>query len=129
MLFALTTARAVQFHLVHIVKEQRMKNLSNILLPAGLLCLLGACGIAGLSILAITASSVGFDLPFSYFQYLSLPALSVALPVVGILALAPFALRLAFASEASAEKTEVAKLEDLKSAAEAEHDEYYLKAA
>jgi hypothetical protein len=106
-----------------------MKNLSNILLPAGLLCLLGACGIAALSILVITASSVGFDVPFSYFQYLSLPALSVALPVVGILALAPFALRLAFGTEASAKKTEVAKLEDLKSAVEAERDEYHLKAA
>lgn len=106
-----------------------MKNLSNILLPAGLVCLLGACGIAVLFVIAITASSVGFDLPFSYFQYLSLPALSVALPVAGILALLPFALRLAFATEASAEKIEVAKFENLKSAAEAERDEYHLKAA
>lgn len=106
-----------------------MKNLSNILLPAGLACLLGACGIAVLFVIAITASSLRFDLPFSYLQYLNLPVLSVALPVVGILAFLPFALRLAFASEASAKKAEVAKLEDMKSAAEAEPDEYHLKAA
>lgn len=104
-----------------------MRKLSNILLPAGLVCLLGTCGIAVLLTIATTASSVGFNLPFSYLQYLNLPVLSVMLPVVGILALSPFALRLAFTSEVPAEKIEAANA--LKSAAEVESDEYRLKAA
>ncbi len=106
-----------------------MKNFQKILLSVGLACGAGACGIAALSILAIFALSFGFELPFAYFQYLNAPVLAVTLPVIGMLALLPFALHLAFASEKGAPASDVVKIEARRIAVEEEHDEYHLKAA
>lgn len=86
-----------------------MKNLSNILLPVALLCLLGALGMAALWFFAVIAASFGFERPFYYFQYLRAPLWAVALPVTGMLALLPLALRLAFAPADSAEKHKAAE--------------------
>jgi len=106
-----------------------MKNFQKILLSIGLACGAGACGIAALSVLAIFALSFGFELPFAYFQYLNAPMLAVTLPVIGMLALLPFALRLAFASEKAAPASDAVKIEARRIAVEDEHDEYHLKAA
>jgi len=89
-----------------------MKNLSNILLPLALLCLLGALGTAALWFFAAVAASFGFERPFIYFQYLKLPLWAVALPVTGMLALLPLALRLAFAPADTAQKSKVAEPKD-----------------
>ena len=115
--------------LVIIEKEQRMKNFRKILLSVGLACGAGACGIAALSVLATLALSFGFELPFAYFQYLNAPMLAVTLPVIGMLALLPFALRLAFASEKAASASDVIEIEARRIAVGEEHDEYHLKAA
>jgi phosphotransferase system glucose/maltose/N-acetylglucosamine-specific IIC component len=82
------------------------KKLLKILQPLGLLCLLGAFGVASLNALAVIAASFGFTQLFNYFQYLRVPLWSVALPALGIMALLPLALRLAFmwGHEAEAEK-------------------------
>jgi hypothetical protein len=106
-----------------------MKNFQKILLSVGLACGIGACGLAALSVLAVIALSFGFGLPFAYFQYLNAPILSVALPVVGMLALLPFALRLAFAAEKVAPAGEVINIETRRIAVEGEPDELHLKAA
>jgi hypothetical protein len=72
------------------------KKLLKILQPLGLLSLLGAFGVATINALAVIAASFGFTQPFNYFQYLRVPLWSVALPALGIMALLPLALRLAF---------------------------------
>lgn len=92
-----------------------MKNLLKILQPLGLLCLLGAFGVAALSALAVIAASVGFAQPFNYFQYLRVPLWSVALPAMGILALLPLALRLAFMQEPAAEEEKAVEPVDWRS--------------
>ncbi|MGH9755681.1 MAG: hypothetical protein ACREA2_23105 [Blastocatellia bacterium] len=84
-----------------------MKNLWKIAQPLGLLCLLGAAGVAGLNTFAVIAASLGFERPFNYFQYLRVPLWSVALPALGILALLPLALRRAFTQESAAEEERV----------------------
>ncbi len=90
-----------------------MKNLSDILLPVAVLCVLGTVASAALWFFAAIAASFGFDRPFYYFQYLRLPLWAVALPVTGMLALLPLALRLAFAREAPSERIEFAGLKNL----------------
>jgi hypothetical protein len=106
-----------------------MKNFQKILLSIGLACGAGACGIAALSVLAILALSFGSELPFDYFQYLNAPMLAVTLPVVAMLALLPFALRLAFAAEKAAPASDVVEIEAQRVAVEEEYDEFHLKAA
>jgi hypothetical protein len=118
----------MRFHLVIIEKEQRMKNLSNILSAVGLASGLGACGIAAFSIFVIFAASFGFGLPFFYFQRLNMPLLAVLLPVAGMLALLPIALRLAFARAAATIPNNVVEIEKQKPAVEEKREEY-LKAA
>lgn len=84
-----------------------MKNLSNILLPLALLCLLGACAMAVVNGIAVIAAAFGFERPFKYFEYLRIPLWSVALPTLSILALLPLALRQAFTQESAAEEEDV----------------------
>ncbi len=62
-------------------------------LPAGMLALFGL-------VISIHALDPTAQLPFFYLQRLNFPVLSVLLPVVGMVALLPIALRLAFAQEA-----------------------------
>lgn len=61
-------------------------------LPAGMLALFGL-------VLLINALDPTAQLPFFYVQRLNFPVLSICLPIVGMVALLPFALRLAFAKE------------------------------
>jgi hypothetical protein len=91
-----------------------MKNLWKIAQPLGLLCILGACGVAVLNAIAVIAASFGFERLFNYFQYLRVPLWSVALPAVGILALLPLALRQAFTWESAAEEKKAAEPVDLR---------------
>jgi hypothetical protein len=64
-----------------------MKNYSKNLAPLAVLVLFGACGICALGFVVVVMEAVGFGggLPFFYFQRLSLPLLSVALPVLGMI--------------------------------------------
>jgi len=89
-----------------------MKNLWKVAQPLGLLCFLGACLVMALNAFAVIAASFGFKQLFNYFQYLRVPLWSVALPVAGILALLPLALRLAFTQEPLAEEEKVVKPAD-----------------
>jgi len=104
-----------------------MRRLSDILLPVALLCLLGALGSWAFWFFAVIAASFGFERPFNYFQYLRLPLWSVALPVSGMLALLPLALRLAFTPAASAKKRKAAELEDRRRGAKEGRDRYRLR--
>jgi hypothetical protein len=62
------------------------------LLPASMLALFGL-------VLSINALDPTAQLPFFYVQKLNFPVLSVLLPAVGMVALLPIALRMAFAKE------------------------------
>jgi len=104
-----------------------MRNLSNILLPVALLCVLGALGSAAFWFFAVIAASFGFERPFYYFQYLRLPLWAVALPVSGMLALLPLALRLAFAPADSAEKRKATEPGDRRRGAKEGRDRYRLR--
>ena len=89
------------------------------LLPAGMLALFGL-------VLSINAIDPTAQLPFFYVQKLNFPVLSVCLPIVGMVALLPIALRMAFAKEtveAEAPATAAAP------AHEPSLDTHYLKAA
>lgn len=84
-----------------------MNRFDKLALPIALGCTLGSVGIAGLALLVITLSSLDptAQLPFFYFQKLNFAAVSVLLPVVGVVALLPIVLRYAFGqAEAEAVK-------------------------
>lgn len=82
-----------------------MKKYPLFALPLGLAAFAGACLIGVLSGVVILMHSFvpTARMPFFYFEHLNLPVLSVALPAIGMLALAPIALRMAFARETVAE--------------------------
>ena len=81
-----------------------MKNFWSIAERLGLLCVIGATSLAFLNLLAISAASFGLERPVRYFQYLRLPLWSVVLPVLGIMALLPLALREAFTYKSAPEE-------------------------
>jgi hypothetical protein len=83
---------------------------------------------SGISIFVITAASLGFNLPYTYYQYLSFPELAVLLPVAGMLALSPVVFRLAFGREEAPMASGGEAIGDAKPAVEADEDRY-LKAA
>jgi hypothetical protein len=82
-----------------------MKNITNSLAPFAALVLFGACMASVLGLLVVLMTSFGFGdgLPFLYFQKFSLPALSVSLPIVGMILFAAILLGL------SAEREEAVK--------------------
>ena len=107
-----------------------MKNYSIFSSLAGLASLVGSCAISGLTLMIVVAGTLvpGLRLPFSYYEALNLPALSVLLPVAGMLVLAPFTFYLAFKRETPAttnEITEVAK----PVTKEEKPEDHFLKAA
>jgi hypothetical protein len=81
-----------------------MKNFWRIAERLGLLCVIGTFGMFVLNTLAILAVSFGFERLFRYFQYLRIPLWSVMLPVLGIMALLPLALREAFTYKSAPEE-------------------------
>jgi hypothetical protein len=94
-------------------------------LPIALVCALSSIGLFALYVLVISMHSFAptAQLPFYYFQKLNFPALAVLLPIVGMAALLPYALRLALAKETAA--TVTTKAQTL----EASIETHYLKAA
>ncbi len=106
-----------------------MNKLSNILLSVGLLCFAGALGMAAFCFFLVVAASFGFEWPFYYFQYLGLPIIAVGIPAAGILALLPFALRLAFGSEVSTEEDIVTTPEKWRAAAKKGRDRFRFRPA
>ncbi|HEU0185845.1 MAG TPA: hypothetical protein VFS27_11060 [Blastocatellia bacterium] len=73
-----------------------MKNFLKGMESLGFLCVLGACFMTFLNLLAITLASFGLVGLFNYFKYLRITLWSVALPVLGIAMLLPLAFRQAF---------------------------------
>ena len=90
-----------------------MKNYLILSLPIALVSLIGSCVIAFLSFALTVANSLvpGLVLPYSYYQALNFPLLSVLLPAVGITVLMPIALHLAFQREAPATASELMRTE------------------
>ncbi|MGH9769002.1 MAG: hypothetical protein ACREAB_16350, partial [Blastocatellia bacterium] len=115
------------FILSAIERGQLMEKLSKILLPLGLLCFVGALGMAVFSFFLVIAASFGFEWPFYYFQYLGLPAFAIGLPAMGILAFFPLALRQAFAREVSTEKDKFAEPESWRGAAKKGRGKFRLR--
>ncbi len=78
-----------------------MKKYSLLTLPVVLGALIGSVAIATLSVLVITLGSMDLAgaLAFKYYERLNLAALSVILPVAGMIALLPLALYQAFKQE------------------------------
>ncbi len=91
-----------------------MKNLSKILEPVALLCIIGAFIVTALNAFAVLAASFGFMQPFNYFQYMRVPYWGITLPAVGMLMMLPLALRLAFMRETAEEKMRPAETVDLR---------------
>jgi len=100
-----------------------------LLVAAG--CIAISSLIAVLSLIVISTASVDLagGLPFTYFQQLNLPMLSVLLPFIGMVALLPIALRLAFGHEVSLPTIEHAAASELAPPVETPQEEHYLKAA
>src|SRR5882672_2295515 len=88
-----------------------MKNFLKSMESLGLLCVLGACGLAFLNLLVVIAACFGFFRPFRALQFLRVPYWSVALPALGILALLPLALRQAFMHKTAPEEEREAELD------------------
>lgn len=101
-----------------------MNSYLKIALPIGIVCALLSLMIGGVCLLVIGMHSLDptAQLPFFYFSMLNLPVLAAALPVLGIVALLPLALRVAFAGTAA----EAAKAVETNSPA---FDAGHLKAA
>lgn len=68
-----------------------MNRYLNLLAPLGVLCILGTVATSLFWFLMVIAASFGFQWPFHIFQYLGLPALSIAIPVIGMLMFVPLA--------------------------------------
>lgn len=105
-----------------------MNRFDKLALPVALVCLLSALGIGALALGVIT---VGMFDPtsvrlFGYFQQLNLPTLSVLLPVIGMIALAPIVLRYAFGKT---EAEEVVPVAAPVASAPATLDDHHFKAA
>ncbi len=106
-----------------------MKNLWKIAQPLGLLCLLGAVGMAVLNTFAVIAAAFGFERPFKYFEYLRVTLWSVALPALGMLALLPLALRRAFSQESAAEEERVVEPVDWRRVVQRWRSRFHLRPA
>lgn len=63
-----------------------MKKYAIFFLPVAAICLVGSLTIGGAVILVtvLTAGDVASGLPMKYFEFLSMPILSVVLPVIGM---------------------------------------------
>jgi hypothetical protein len=64
-----------------------MKNIAKFLAPFAILTFLGSLMISSIFLLVVILSSTGSDegLPMSYLLRLGLPALSIAMPLVGMI--------------------------------------------
>ena len=100
-----------------------------LLIAAG--CIAISSLIAVLSLIVISMASVDLagGLPFTYFQQLNLPILSVLLPVIGMIALLPIALRLAFSHAVTLPTVAQAVASEPAPPVELPQEEHYLKAA
>jgi hypothetical protein len=89
--------------------EVHMKSYTTFAIPIAFFCLVGAVGVAFLSVLVITVTALmpGFDFPNSTYQFLQFPVLSVLFPIAGMILLAPLAIWKAFSTpKAEAEASE-----------------------
>ncbi|MCI0337476.1 MAG: hypothetical protein L0226_07865 [Acidobacteria bacterium] len=105
-----------------------MKNITNSLVPFAASVLCGACLTVVLGLLMILMTAVGFGsgMPFLYFQRLNLPAISIALPIVGMVL---FAAILVGISGQPAEAIKPTVIEGTTLSKEWKKEEHRLKAA
>jgi hypothetical protein len=73
-----------------------MKNITNSLMPLAVLVFFGTCMVSVFGLLVVLMTSVGFadGAPLFYYQRLNVAAISVALPMVGMILFAAILLRL-----------------------------------
>ena len=105
-----------------------MNRFDKLALPLALITTLTSLGIGALALGVIVVGMFDptAERPFFYFQKLNFPALSVLLPVVGMLALLPIVLRYAFGK---AEAEEAAPVAAPQVSAPATLENHHLKAA
>jgi hypothetical protein len=84
-----------------------MKNYINSLVPFAAFALFGACmaGLLGVLVILMTSVGWGHGLPLLYFQKLNIPALSVALPIIGMILFAAILLGISGQSDEVLEPT------------------------
>jgi hypothetical protein len=84
-----------------------MKNMTNSLVPYAFLVLFSACLASILSFVVILMTAIGFGdgLPFLYAQQLNLPAISIALPIFGMIFFAAILLGLSGERKAAIKPT------------------------
>jgi hypothetical protein len=112
-------------------KEQPMKKYPLFALPLGVATLACTFLISVLSgvVILMHALIPTAQMPFFYFEYLNLPVLSIALPIIGMLALAPIALWMAFARETATETRRETTFHPGRELAERRPEDRYLTAA
>jgi hypothetical protein len=73
-----------------------MKNITNSLMPLAALVLFGTCLVSVFGLLVVLMTSLGFadGVPLFYYQRLKVAAISVALPIVGMILFAAILLGL-----------------------------------
>lgn len=108
-----------------------MKKYVNILTPVAILCFAGSLAIHGAMILVtvLTGAHIGGNLPVTYMEFLNLPLMSVALPVVGMTLFAialPGVVKQRRTVELAAVVEQVVKSTVVE---EKHHDDQHLKAA
>jgi hypothetical protein len=108
-----------------------MKNITNSLAPFATIVLCCAClaVVVGLLVILMTAAGFGDGLPFLYFQQLNLPAISVGLPIVGMILFTAILLGLPGQHAEAIKPTVIAGTINQSVREEREKEEHRLKAA
>ncbi len=100
-----------------------------LLVAAGCIVISSLIAVLSLIVISMTSIDLASGLLFTYFQQLNLPMLSVLLPFIGMVALLPIALRLAFGYEVTLPSVEQAPASEPVALIEPPQEEHYLKAA
>jgi|SRR5215510_3286104 len=108
-----------------------MKKITNSLMPLAALVLFGACLVSFFGLLVVLMTSVGFadGLPLFYYQRLNVAAISVALPVVGLILFAAILLGLPKKPAEAAKPALVEGAENPPMSEEGRNEEHLAKAA
>ena len=108
-----------------------MKKIAHALMPLAALVFFGTCLVSVFGLLVVLMTSVGFadGVPLFYSQSLTVAAISVALPIVGMLLFAAILLGLPRKSAEAAELTVIEGAANLPVSEEGKKEEYLAKAA
>jgi hypothetical protein len=106
-----------------------MNRFLNMLLPIGVLCILGTGALAAFWFVMVVAASFGFQWPFHFFQHMGLPALSIAIPVIGMLIFIPFARRMVVEADRALQKDKIGESKDLRGGERKSGGKFHLRPA